>query len=110
MDYTLLNHFEVISKGQADMLSGRGAYDAVMLHSPQLGLLHKAKVLRPLDEFMNDPKLRNPDLDAGDIIQPAWDSLAKFRGETYGFLNWNYNMVYWTQMGGGMRKIADALK
>ena len=39
VDYQLLNHFEVISKGQADMLSGRGAYDGVMVHSPQMGLL-----------------------------------------------------------------------
>src|SRR5262249_7655006 len=30
--YELLSHPEVISKGQADMLSGRGEYDAVMLH------------------------------------------------------------------------------
>ena len=37
--YELLNHFEVISKGQSDMLSGRGYYDAVMNHSFQLGLL-----------------------------------------------------------------------
>ncbi len=35
VDYQLLNHFEVIVKGQADMLTGRGAYDAVMLHSPR---------------------------------------------------------------------------
>jgi multiple sugar transport system substrate-binding protein len=97
VDYTLLNHFEVISKGQADMLSGTGTYDAVMLHSPQMGLLLNAGVLRPIDEFYSNPKLRNPDLDPGDIIQPAWDSLAKFRGKTYGFLNWFYNMVYWAR-------------
>src|SRR5688572_19469473 len=33
VNYELLNHFDVISRGQADMLSGRGAYDAVLLHS-----------------------------------------------------------------------------
>ena len=39
LDYVLLNHFDVISKGQADLLSGTAAYDAVLLHSPQMGLL-----------------------------------------------------------------------
>ena len=97
VDYQLLNHFEVISKGQADMLTGRGAYDAVMLHSPQLGLLLKAGVVLPLNDLMKNSKLFNPNLGLDDLIQPAWDSLAKFKGKTYGFLNWNYNSVYWAR-------------
>ena len=97
VNFTILNHFEVISKGQADMLSGTGAYDAVMLHSPQMGILLDAGVILPMDKFMNDPKLKSTTIDLKDIIQPAWDSLAKFKGNTYGFLNWNYNEVYWTR-------------
>ena len=97
VDYQLLNHFEVISKGQADMLSGRGAYDAVLLHSPQMGLLLEAGVIRPIDEFLANKALANPGLDHADLIQPAADSLTKFRGKTYGFLNWNYNVVYWAR-------------
>ena len=97
VDYQLLNHFEVISKGQADMLSGRGAYDGVMVHSPQLGLLLQADVVRPIDDLLGNKTLTNPDLDAKDLIQPAWDSVAKFKGKTYGFLDWNYNVVYWAR-------------
>ena len=97
VDYQLLNHFEVISKGQADMLSGRGAYDAVLLHSPQMGLLLEAGVIRPIDDFLANKALANPGLDRADFIQPAADSLTKFRGKTYGFLNWNYNVVYWAR-------------
>jgi multiple sugar transport system substrate-binding protein len=97
VDYQLLNHFEVISKGQADMLSGRGAYDAVMLHSPQMGLLLQADVLRPIDDLLARKVLTNPELDFKDLIQPAWDSLAKFRGKTYGLLDWNYNVIYWAR-------------
>ena len=97
VDYQLLNHFEVISKGQADMLSGRGAYDAVLLHSPQMGLLLEAGVIRPIDEFLANKALASPGLDRADFIQPAADSLTKFRGKTYGFLNWNYNVVYWAR-------------
>ena len=97
VDYQLLNHFEVISKGQADMLSGRGAYDAVMVHSPQMGLLLDAGVIRPIDELMGNKALTNPGLDRADFIQPAADTLTKFRGKTYGYLNWNYNVVYWAR-------------
>ena len=97
VDYQLLNHFEVISKGQADMLSGRGAYDGVMVHSPQLGLLLQADVVRPIDDLLGNKTLTNPNLDAKDLIQPAWDSVAKFKGKTYGFLDWNYNVVYWAR-------------
>src|SRR6266705_792620 len=37
VEWELLSHPEVINKGQADMLSGRGYYDAVMLHGFQIG-------------------------------------------------------------------------
>ena len=87
----LLNHFEVIEKGQADMLSGAGAYDGVMLHSAQMGLLLKAGVIRPIDDLMANAKLKNPTFDTKDLIQPAWDTLSKFQGKRYGLLNWNYN-------------------
>ena len=97
VDYQLLNHFEVISKGQADMLSGRGAYDGVMVHSPQMGLLLQADVIRPIEDLMANKTIANPDLDLEDVTQPAWDSLAKFRGKTYGLLDWNYNVVYWAR-------------
>jgi multiple sugar transport system substrate-binding protein len=95
--YELLSHPEVISKGQADMLSGRGEYDAVMLHSPQMGLLLAAKALRPIEGYVGDAKLTNPGLDAADFIEPGSSSLAKFQGHTYGFLTWNYNQVYWAR-------------
>jgi multiple sugar transport system substrate-binding protein len=97
VDYQLLNHFEVISKGQADMLSGRGAYDGVMVHSPQMGLLLQADVVRPIDDLLANKTVSNPDLDLKDLTQPAWDSVAKFRGKTYGLLDWNYNVVYWAR-------------
>jgi multiple sugar transport system substrate-binding protein len=97
VNYELLSHPEVISKGQADMLSGRGSYDAVMLHSPQMGLLLSAKVLRPVNSYLANSKLTNPDLDPTDFIEPGASTLTKFQGNTYGFLTWNYNQVYWAR-------------
>ncbi|MBJ3776744.1 extracellular solute-binding protein [Acuticoccus mangrovi] len=97
VNYQLLNHFEVINRGQADMLSGRGEYDAVMAHGVQYGLLLDAGVIEPIDDMMADAALMNPDLDLDDLISPAFESLSKFDGKLYGFLLWNYNMVYWAR-------------
>ena len=97
VDYQLLNHFEVINKGQADLLSGRGAYDGVMLHSAQTGLLLDAGVLRPIDAYLKDSKLTSPDIDTADFIEPAWSTTAKHKGATYGLPAWNYNVVYWAR-------------
>ncbi len=97
VDYELLNHFEVINKGQADLLSGRGYYDAVMLHGVQAGQMLAAGALEPIDGLAADPKLANPALDTKDLIEPVYSSLAKFGGKQYGFVNWNYNQVYWVR-------------
>lgn len=97
VQYELLNHFDVINKGQADMLSGRGNYDAVMLHGFQLGPMLAADAILPINRFLSDKKLANPDLDASDFIQTPYKTLVLFGGQQYGFLNWNYNYVYWTR-------------
>ncbi|HEY1361018.1 MAG TPA: extracellular solute-binding protein [Xanthobacteraceae bacterium] len=97
VNYELLSHPEVISKGQADMLSRRGEYDAVMLHSAQLGLLLSAGVMRPLDAFLGNPKLTDPGFNLADFIEPGASSLTRFRGQTWGFLTWNYNQIYWAR-------------
>lgn len=97
VNYELLNHFDVISRGQADMLSGRGSYDAVLLHSAQMGLLLDADVLRPVDDFVADKALTSPDLKLDDFIEPGFSTALKHGGKLYGFLTWNYNSVYWAR-------------
>lgn len=97
VEYELLNHFEVINRGQADLLSGRGHWDAVMNHGFQLGQLLEAGVLMPLDDLMAKDGLVNPALGLSDLIEPSYSSLAKFGGKTYSFVNWIYNHVYWVR-------------
>lgn len=95
--WELLNHFEVINKGQADMLSGRGYYDAVMLHGFQVGPMLSAGVIRPIDDLVKDSKLSNPKLDTADFIPMPYQTLAFAKGKQLGFVNWNYNQVYWAR-------------
>jgi multiple sugar transport system substrate-binding protein len=96
VEYELLNHFEVINKGQADMLSGRGYYDAIMLHGFQLGPMLEAGVLMPIDDLMQSD-LKNPAFDEEDLIEPAYTSTSFHDGKQYGLINWNYNQVYWAR-------------
>lgn len=97
VNYELLNHFEVISRGQADMLSGRGAYDAVLLHSAQMGLLLEADVLRPIDDLIANAALTSPDINLSDMIEPGWSTSSKQGDQTYALLTWAYNSVYWAR-------------
>lgn len=97
VQYELLSHPDVINKGQADMLSGRGNYDAVMLHGFQMGPMLAADALLPIDDMVANDKLSDPTLDTGDLIQAPFKTLSFFNGKQYGFLNWNYNYVYWTR-------------
>ena len=98
VEWELLNHAEVINKGQADMLSGRGYYDAVMLHGFQLGPLLAANVIRPIDDLVANKALSNPSSRARQTSSSGRTSRSRFhKGKQYGFLNWNYNQVYWAR-------------
>jgi multiple sugar transport system substrate-binding protein len=97
VEWELLNHFEVINKGQADMLSGRGYYDAVMLHGFQIGPMLAADAIRPIDDLVKNPKLSNPGLDTADFIDGPYKTTSFYKGKQYGFINWNYHMVYWAR-------------
>ncbi|EWY36472.1 hypothetical protein N825_26745 [Skermanella stibiiresistens SB22] len=113
VEYELLNHGEVINKGQADMLSGRGYYDAVMLHGFQMGQMLEAKALRPIDDLVKNPALSNAKLETADFIEKPYKTVAFHEGQQYGFINWNYNTVYWTRadlMGDASEKTAFKAK
>ncbi|RBW50607.1 extracellular solute-binding protein [Marinobacter sp. F3R11] len=97
VEYELLSHGDVINRGQADLFSGRGYYDAVMLHGLQMGPLLSAEVLQPIDDMLHNTALSNPNLGLDDLIEPANDSLVNYAGSQYGFLTWNYNQIYWAR-------------
>ena len=97
VEYELLSHGDVINRGLADLFSGRGHYDAIMLHGLQMGPLLAAKVLMPIDGMLANVELSNPDLGLDDLIEPANDSLVNYAGSQYGFLTWNYNQIYWAR-------------
>ena len=54
-------------------------------------------MLQPIDDMIANAELTSPDLDPDDLIQPSSDTVAKYGDETYGFLTWAYNTVYWAR-------------
>ena len=97
VEWELLNHFEVINKGQADMLSGRGYYDAVMLHGFQLGPMLSAGVIRPIDDLVEEPETVQSGARHRRLHPSPYKIAAFYKGKQYGFINWNYNQVYWAR-------------
>jgi multiple sugar transport system substrate-binding protein len=95
VSYELEGHLDVIRKGEADLLSGRGAYDGVMIHSTQKGRVLAADAVKPIDEFLSNEKLKDPNVNFDDFIQPLADDLTLFGDERMAFPNWNYNEIWW---------------
>lgn len=95
VSYELEPHPDVIRKGEADMLSGRGAYDAVMVHVQQAGRVLAAEAIEFLDPYYDNPALKDPEVNWEDFIQPLTDQATLFQDNRIGFPNWNYNMVWW---------------
>jgi multiple sugar transport system substrate-binding protein len=93
--YELEAHPDVIRKGEADMISGRGAYDAAMVHVQQAGRVLAAEAIEYIDQYYEDPALHDPEVKWEDFIQPLTDQATTFDGQRMGFPNWNYNMVWW---------------
>ena len=95
VSYELEGHLDVIRKGETDLLSGRGAYDGVMIHSTQKGRVVAADAVTPIDEFLENESLKDPDINFDDFIQPLADELTLFGDQRIAFPNWNYNVVWW---------------
>ena len=58
VSYELEGHLDVIRKGETDLLSGRGAYDGVMIHSTQKGRVLAADAVTPIEELLDNEKLQ----------------------------------------------------
>ncbi|KWX65845.1 ABC transporter substrate-binding protein [Mycobacterium sp. NAZ190054] len=93
--YELEGHTDVIRKGESDMLSGRSAYDAVMVHVQQAGRVVSADAVEFLDPYLDNESLHDPSVSFDDMVQPLADQATMFDGQRLAFPNWNYNVVWW---------------
>ncbi|MCH8035562.1 MAG: extracellular solute-binding protein [Proteobacteria bacterium] len=89
-------HGEWDAKGDADLYSRTGYFDLLMMHHNRAQDWAGNGHVRWINDLMNDPKLRDPDLDPDDFLQPLWDDYCLFEGgklACYPFMN--FQMVYW---------------
>lgn len=94
VDVEIQGHFDVITNGEADLFSGRGAFDAVMLHNWQLPNSLEAQAVEFLDQYLENPALRDPSVSPENFIQPVTDAATLVGGTRAGLLNWSYNQVW----------------
>lgn len=89
-------HGEWDAKGDADLYSHTGYFDLLMMHHNRAQDWAGNGHVRWINDLMSDSKLRDPDLDPDDFLQPLWDDYCLFDGgklACYPFMN--FQMVYW---------------
>lgn len=89
-------HAEWDAKGDADLYSRTAYFDLLMMHHNRAQDWAGNGHVRWINDYMNDAKLRDPDLDPDDFLQPLWDDYCLFddgKLACYPFMN--FQMVYW---------------
>src|SRR5262245_45008204 len=75
----------------ADLYSKTGYFDVLQMHSNRSEDWATNGHVRPINEYMDNPKLRDPDLDPADFFQPLWDDICLFDGgKRMCLLNYNF--------------------
>ena len=89
-------HGEWDAKGDADLYSKTGHFDLLQMHHTRAEDWAVNGHVRWINDLMNNPKLRDPDLDPDDFLQPLWDDNCLFAGGKRAcFPTYNFQMVYW---------------
>ena len=89
-------HGEWDAKGDADLYSRTGYFDLLMMHHNRAQDWAGNGHVSWINDYMKDSKLRDPDLDPDDFLQPLWNDYCLFKGGNlacYPFMN--FQMVYW---------------
>ncbi len=89
-------HAEWDAKGDADLYSRTGHFDLLQMHHTRAEDWAVNGHVRWINKYMKNPKLRDPDLDPDDFLQPLWNDNCLFEGGNYScFPTYNFQMVYW---------------
>jgi ABC-type glycerol-3-phosphate transport system substrate-binding protein len=97
VDYRTEGHADVIQKGEADLFAGRGEYDLVMVHDFQQGRVVDADVIEPIQQYLDNPALKDPNVNFSDFIQGPTTASLNYGGQQLCFPSWIYNLVYWVR-------------
>jgi multiple sugar transport system substrate-binding protein len=92
-----LGHEEAVEKVTLDFAGQTGVYDLVLQPHRALGKLVDAGWLRPVEEFYNDPALRDPSFSfEGDLLNDVWfRETNTYQGKIYGLPFHFISMYLW---------------
>jgi len=92
----MYEHSEAVNKVMLDLNSRRGRYDFILQPHRELGRFVENGHLVPLEKFMNDPKLRNPDFKPEEVLYDRlWHEISWYDGKMYGFPFTALTMYMW---------------
>jgi multiple sugar transport system substrate-binding protein len=94
----MYEHSEAVNKVMLDLNSRRGHYDFILQPHRELGRFVKKGHVVPLDQFMNDAKLRDPGFQPESeevLYQRLWKEISWYEGKAYGFPFTALTMYLW---------------
>jgi multiple sugar transport system substrate-binding protein len=92
-----LGHEEAVEKVTLDFAGRTGVYDVVLQPHRAMGKLVDNNWLKPIDEFYNNPQLRDPNFSfEDDLLSEVWfRETCTYKGETYGLPFHFISMYLW---------------
>ena len=92
----MYEHSEAVNKVMLDLNSQRGRYDFILQPHRELGRFVENGHLVPLETFMDDTKLRNPEFKPEDVLYGRlWQEISWYDGKVYGFPFTALTMYMW---------------
>ena len=85
----------VLEKVALDLASGAGRYDLVIQIYFDMGRLVEQGQIRPLQPFLENPALRNPDFQPENDLFPVWETMGWYKGKAYGLPMMVLTMYTW---------------
>lgn len=96
VEIEMYEHSEAVNKVMLDLNSKRGRYDFIIQPHRELGRFVTNGHVEPLDVFMNDQKLRDPEFKPQEqLYQGLWKEISWYEGKSYGFPFTALTMYMW---------------
>jgi len=96
VEIEMYEHSEAVNKVMLDLNSQRGRYDFILQPHRELGRFVENGHLVPLEQFMDDPALRDPDFKPEDVLYDRlWKEISWYDGKVYGFPFTALTMYMW---------------
>ena len=92
----MYEHSEAVNKVMLDLNSRRGRYDFILQPHRELGRFVENGHVVALDQFMNDPALRDPEFNPQEVLYDRlWKEISWYDSKMYGFPFTALTMYMW---------------